>query len=208
MVGILSDPGDRQRLVGIPSGGAWIAKVSRAPAGAEALDREYATIRRFSELGIHGLPAVRAPSDGVLLVEKIDGVHPRWDDLRILDWIANDFRCTTGEYAGIAPAHRDLTPWNVLLAGERICVIDWEGAATDIGYPPLMNLLDFVFRGAAMKRVRRRRVHELLMQLVHRRIAGGNELKAAVDEYPAYRSSVGAHGSPDDLLERSLRYLT
>lgn len=197
-IGYISDSEGQRALVLDPRQGEWVAKVPVDDASADRIAREAG---RYAEAALHiaagsgPLPETRRTGNG-LLVQRLVGLHPRWDDPDVHRWILTNL--VTDRAEGLF--HGDVTPWNVIVARTGIKVIDWEKARFDRFVSPSTNVLDFVLRGAAVARVAARRVQQALADLVHRRVVDRREVAAAVAGYARYREVVEAEQQRRDAL--------
>ena len=165
VVGFLSDPGPHQKLVLVPELGRTVVKVAVGPRADEIIDRERTCLALLEDtcwraLGPRLLRSSPSVISGraVLVMERLAGRHPGWDDSDAHRELLCALRCD-----GKGLHHGDVTPWNVLRkqAGGLV-LVDWESADLGVDRDPLCGVLDFVLRGAVVARARRSRVARVL----------------------------------------------
>jgi hypothetical protein len=135
-----------------------VAKLALSEPGREALWREAQSLESLGKLLPEPLvaPQVLDQTPGVLLLEAVSWT-PRRRPWRLSEEVAYSlgrfFRA--GQEAHplggpvhrerpIGPAHGDFAPWNLLQAGSRMVVVDWEAAFE--GAPPFFDLCHYFFQ--------------------------------------------------------------
>jgi hypothetical protein len=221
IVGVLSDPGQDQRLTLIPWGEGTVVKIGVGGSSDDVIDRERACLTRLQHTrwrdaapSLHGTR--NAPGDrerAVLLMERVRGRHPRWDDSDVHVELLGLLRQEPGAPAESFPTpglfHGDVAPWNVLQSDAgRLVILDWESAQLSETADPLCGVLDFILRGAVAARARVARCCAAVKVAIG--ASGGSpEEHEVLLVYRRYRERVRAtaRGRPDALGERSQRLL-
>ncbi|MSY17794.1 MAG: hypothetical protein F2735_00505 [Actinobacteria bacterium] len=138
--------------------------------------------------------------DGVLFVSKVFGEHPAWDHIETYKDLYSELRMLVGDGA---VAHGDVTPWNVIYDATGIRVIDWEKARFDVPIDPIFNVLDFIFRGAAVASASRQAIRGAMSRLDSLSLLPSRELRQAVNDYGDYRLSTFGSSQRDYLATLS-----
>jgi hypothetical protein len=185
-LGILGEPGREQKMVIVTPSSPWVIKIAIGPAAFKAIEREaheYELLQASNWLARYAVPKVRRIGEDALFLERLEGEHPQWDDPRIHQWIRQQL-VQGSSVRGIY--HGDITPWNVIDSGGTYKLLDWENADGCRYTRPLHNVLDYILRGAAVKRVKTSRVLVVISgHLI-------NETKALAT-YRDYRYEMSSH---------------
>ena len=96
-----------------------------------------------------------------------------------------------------------MTPWNVIYDATGIRVIDWEKARFDVPIDPIFNVLDFIFRGAAVASASRQAIRGAMSRLDSLSLLPSRELRQAVNDYGDYRLSTFGSSQRDYLATLS-----
>lgn len=196
-MGLLGEPGPRQKLTLLVPGSRWVAKVALDVSARQSIEREAANYDLLEAEGLlRGAVPKHKRAGEVLLVERLEGSHPSWASQEAARWILESLLTSDGE----AIQHGDVTPWNVIRTREGYRLIDWEDASPAGRVDPLLNLLDFVIRGAAVCRATPARVNSLLGAYLP-------DCRADIlSAYESYRQEL-TDGRIDGLQTRTGRYL-
>lgn len=196
-VGLLGEPGPRQKLTLVVPGSPWVAKTALGPSARRSIERE---ANNYDLLEASGLLQCAVPSHkrvgDVLLIERLEGSHPSWASGEAARWILESLL----EPDGGAIQHGDVTPWNVMQTHDGYRLLDWEDAEPTGRVDPLHNLLDFVLRGAAVARAAPARVNSFIGDYLP------NCRADILNSYETYRRELTA-GRIDALQGRVQRYL-
>jgi hypothetical protein len=177
-LGILGEPGEEQKLVIVTPRSYWAVKIAIGRDALKAIQAEahqYEMLQASNWPAREAAPKVKRLSDDMMLLERLEGVHPQWDDPHVHRWIKEDLIQDSSE-KGIF--HGDVTPWNVISAQGSYKLLDWEKADSLRYTSPTNNLLDYILRGAAVKHVRPAKVHGVM----------ADHLKDVVEQLAAYRT--------------------
>ena len=207
VVGVLSDPGPLQRLTMIPADEDIVVKVAVSSGGGQAIERERENLMelhgtRWQQLGprVRDDPRITNASRATLLMEKVCGHHPRWDDPAV----HRGLQSALSQVEGVGLCHGDVTPWNVVQREDdgSLILLDWEFADLSGSAHPICGLLDFVLRGAVVARARQSHVRSILLSLVQCSDGSRSEI---VELYRGYRSRIAtlAAGRPDALSHQA-----
>ena len=208
IVGILGEPGPEQRLVLVPAEERIVVKVAVRASGDALIERERVCLARLQKtawchLGPRLRDGSRLPARtarAVLVMDRVDGTHPSWDDrsvhrelLRALSAPAG--RDNPGENplveASTGLHHGDVTPWNVIRQDDgTLVILDWELAQLSTNAHPLCGVLDFILRGAVVARARAARVAPVVRAALGCAGAATPEPRELVATYRAYRLRV------------------
>ena len=203
IIGVLSDPGPEQRLTLIPADEEIVVKVAVEEGGRRAIERERANLAALEatpwrQLGpqVRDDPSRTSASRAVLLMDRVSGSHPKWDDGAVHRKLhcalssapANEDHVRRPGPAGAGLSHGDVTPWNVVERDDgSLALLDWEFADFSRPAHPVCGLLDFVLRGAVVARARPSRVRRVLLSTVRQAGVDSSERGDIVKLYRAYR---------------------
>jgi aminoglycoside phosphotransferase (APT) family kinase protein len=220
IVGILSDPGPYQKLTLIPRVERIVVKVALGSRSGALIERERAVLHAIRRTPFNRIaPEVFGDADGrsarvTLVMERIDGEHPRWDDCRVhrelLDALAWDREYDTDPLAARGLHHGDVAPWNAIRAPTGVLMlVDWDGADLGCESPPLCGALDFVLRGGIAARARQARIGARVHALLRAAGVGSRDLDSVISAFQAYRAVARhlAFGRPDALGSTAERLL-
>lgn len=196
--GLIGGPGPSQTMVLVSADVDSVAKLNIFSMGATRIKNEYINLV-VAKKDLGAITPSATMHEGVILIGKARGRHPRWDDPFVHEWILKRLLLPAG--GGVA--HHDITPWNVLRAGSTLTLIDWEAADFQKTVNPIHNLLDYVLRGAVVKREPARRVCRTLARSMKNAGITLREAREATRGYIEYRSSLC---KSDALLDLTCRY--
>jgi hypothetical protein len=185
-LGILGEPGDEQKLVIVTPSSPWAVKVAVGRGAAEAIQieaQQYEMLQASNWAARHAVPKVHIINDDMLLLERLEGEHPQWDDRRVHRWIKEKL---TQDSSARGVYHGDVTPWNIIASHGSFKLLDWEKADSLRYTSPTNNLLDYVLRGAAVRHVRREKVHRTLAHYL-------GDVSAELDGYRQYRHTMSSN---------------
>lgn len=188
--GILGETGDEQKLVIVSAMSPWAVKVAVGSKASGLIEREaheYEILRASDWPARQTAPKTIKLSEDILLLERVDGIHPRWDDERVHSWIKRELVQDSPD-KGIL--HGDVTPWNVISFRGGFRLLDWEKADLRSCTSPTNNLLDYILRGAAAKHVKPRKVHRVIT----------TQITNVMDALEAYREYMQLKCSENDRL--------
>lgn len=196
-LGLLGEPGQRQKLTLVVPGSPWVAKVALSADARGSIEREADNYDLLQASGLlrDAVPDHRRAGE-VLLIERVEGSHPTWASPEASRWILESLLAPDGG----AIQHGDVTPWNLMLTREGYRLFDWEDANPASRVDPLHNLLDFVIRGAAVARAAPERVSSFLRAYLPDRRTD------ALRSYESYRRNL-TEGRIDGLEVRTGKYL-
>ena len=172
----------------------FFLKVALDSDGAERLSREAAAISKFGNLLPHPLqsPTVLSSDMGVLVFEPIP-----WTP-RIRPWsLPVQVAQAMGLFFGASSSgvtHGDFAPWNLLRAGNRWVLVDWETSAAP--GKPFHDLFHYWVQSSAL--LGRPSVNRLI-----RGVQGGGRIGALLETY----RRAAAFDQDMPLRERFLEYL-
>lgn len=196
-VGLLGEPGPRQKLTLVVPGSPWVAKAALHPSARRSIEREASNYDLLEASGLlrSTVPSHKRVGD-VLLIERLEGSHPSWASREAAKWILESLPVSDRG----AIQHGDVTPWNVMQTRDGYRLLDWEDAEPAGRVDPMHNLLDFVLRGAAVARAAPVRVNSFIGDYLP------NGCADILISYESYRREITA-GRFDGLQGRVQRYL-
>lgn len=178
LVGYISSPGPKQRLVVVDRVARRVAKTSVFGGGRAALETEVERVGHVAR----DVPMARSyytttTAAGRLVLEspQLSGVIPRWTDISArrlassalalpgdvllteLDLCRSCSQVASRRQSTLRAAvwHGDFVAWNVRIDSEgRAHIFDWEFASPDRPWPLLFNEIEWIVRGAAAARTR------------------------------------------------------
>ena len=133
-----------------------VAKIATDDEGRRALAREASNLERLGSLLPHPLsaPKILGRADGALVVEAVQW-EARWRPWRMPEGVAfalgDFFRAGSGAAMNgtrSGSSHGDVAPWNLLKAGDRWVLVDWEDAR--LGSPPFYDLMHFLAQSCTL----------------------------------------------------------